>query len=148
MYNAGPNFFWRFLIRGSLYAGLTVVISGRFQLRKLELLVYIYIFFIIYEKQYAQTSYLTDAFVFQLNLSIFVFPYHILNTFYIKMPRLLNCRRFFNKVADSMPSLCWKARKHKYLNNTKSEFYFFFFEVLVQLKKKLQRLKQPHNCGN
>lgn len=39
---------WRFLIRGSLYAVLTVVISGRFQLRKLELLVYI--FLIIYEK--------------------------------------------------------------------------------------------------
>ena len=40
---------WRFLIRGSLFAVLTVVISGQFQQRKIELLVYI--FLIIYEKK-------------------------------------------------------------------------------------------------
>ena len=43
---------WKFLIRGPLYAVLTVIISGRFQLRKLELLAYI--FLIIYEKKYIE----------------------------------------------------------------------------------------------
>ena len=147
---------WRFLIRGSLYAVLTVVISGRFQLRKLELLVYI--FLIIYEKKkniyiyiyiYIYdifSSYLTDTFVFKLNLSILICLFPAYNYW---IPLYWKCLDFLivdvYKFAESIPSPCWKATKHKYLNNTKSEFKLL--EVLIQLKK-LQLLKQPRNCRN
>lgn len=142
-----PILGWRFLIRGSLYAVLTVVVSGWFQLRKLELLAYI--FLIIYEKKMYRnifSSYLTDTFAFKLNLSILI----CLFTAYNYWPLLCwKCLDFLNvdvyNFADSVPSLCWKATKHKYLNNTKSDFKLF--EVLVQ-SKKLQRLKQPRNYYN
>ena len=105
MYDARPNFFLEVLNPRLLICGINRGHKWSISTEKVRTSS-IYIFFIIYEKQYAQASYLTDAFVFQLNLSIFVFFYHILNTFYIKMPRLLNCRRFFNKVADSVPLPC------------------------------------------
>lgn len=138
---------WRFLIRGPLYAVLTVVISGRFQLRKLELLVYIFSYYLWKNIIYIFSSYLTDTFAFKLNLSIliWVFPaYNYWIPFILKMPRFLKCRRL--QICRFHSFTLLKATKHKYLNNTKSEFKLF--EVLVQ-PKKLQRLKQPaRNCRN
>ena len=138
---------WRFLIRGPLYAVLTVVISGRFQLRKLELLVYIFSYYLWKNIIYIFSSYLTDTFAFKLNLSIliWVFPaYNYWIPFILKMPRFLKCRRL--QICRFHSFTLLKATKHKYLNNTKSEFKLF--EVLVQPKKP-QRLKQPaRNCRN
>lgn len=59
------------------------------------------------------------------------------------MPRFFKCRRL--QICGFHSFTLLKATKHKYLNNTKSEFKLF--EVLVQ-PKKLQRLKQSRNGCN
>ena len=108
----------------------------------------IYFSYYLWKKIYRNifSSYLTDTFAFKLNLSILICLFPAYNYW----PLLCwKCLDFLNvdvyKFADSVPSLCWKATKHKYLNNTKSDFKLF--EVSVQ-PKKLQRLKKPRNCYN
>lgn len=146
LYDAEPNFSLRVLNPRFPICGINCGHKWSISTEKVRTSSIYFSYYLWKNITYIFSSYLTDTFAFKWNLSILicVFPaYNYWIPFILKMPRFFKCRRL--QICRFHSFTLLKATKHKYLNNTKSEFKLF--EVLVQ-PKKLQRLKQSRNCRN